>query len=275
MTFFVSFPPMIGYSTCVTIGGFVFGMKGWFILASATIVGSTASFLVSRTVLKRFVTNMAAKNQQFAALSLVLKHDGLKLLCMIRLCPLPYSFSNGAISTIPTVTWSNFMLATALASPKLLLHVFVGTKLGQIAEAGEKMDAKTKAINYATLIIGITLGVVTGYVIYARTKARAMILEAEEIAAARRSSRLASGEYVDEDERDAVEALRERQSDVSLHTTYEDAERMERGAEGYTDESTDEEEMARGRDGDVFGAGDGEEEFKEDAPYFGRKKSGR
>lgn len=115
LTFLVSFPPMIGYSTCVTIAGFVFGMKGWFIMSTATIVGSTCSFIVSRTVLKGFVGRLTEKNKQFDALSLVLKHDGLKLLVMIRLCPLPYSISNGAISTIPTVTWLNFMTATAIA----------------------------------------------------------------------------------------------------------------------------------------------------------------
>ncbi|KAF2217916.1 hypothetical protein CERZMDRAFT_24179, partial [Cercospora zeae-maydis SCOH1-5] len=182
MTFFVSFPPMIGYSTCVTIGGFVFGMPGWFILASATVVGSTCSFLISRTVLKNFVSRMTEKNTQFAALSLVLKHDGLQLLCLVRLCPLPYSFSNGAISTIPTVTWGNFMLATAIASPKLLLHIFVGRQLGVIAESGDKMSWGTKMVSYTTMAIGIAVGIGTGYLIYFRTKARAAQLEAEEIA---------------------------------------------------------------------------------------------
>lgn len=256
MTFFVSFPPMIGYSTCVTIGGFVFGMKGWFILASATIVGSTVSFLVSRTVLKSFVGKMTEKNKQFAALSLVLKHDGLKLLCMIRLCPLPYSFSNGAISTIPTVTWPNFMLATAIASPKLLLHIFVGARLGDIAENGDKMDFKTKAISYITMFIGIVLGVVTGYLIYARTKARAAQLEAEEVSAVQSTPRRTSSntpDYVDDDDsREAREVLRARQSDVSLHTTYDDSEDLGRG---YRDEFTDDEDA---RERDVFDVGDGE-----------------
>lgn len=256
MTFFVSFPPMIGYSTCVTIGGFVFGMKGWLILASATILGSTVSFLVSRTVLKQFVSRMTEKNQKFSALALVLKHDGIQLLIMIRLCPLPYSFSNGAISTIPTVTWRNFMLATAIASPKLLLHVFVGRQLGIIAESGDKMSFGTKVVSYTTMLIGIGLGIGTGYLIYSRTAARAAVLEAEEAAAAQQGGRRGSsgndGECIDEDEdtRNARGVLRERQSDVSLHTTYEhDLER------GYRDEFTDDEDAT---ERDVFDAGDGE-----------------
>ncbi|KAI9711386.1 MAG: Tlg2-vesicle protein [Chrysothrix sp. TS-e1954] len=177
-TFVVSFPPLIGYSTCVTLGGFVYGMKGWFIIASATIVGSTASFMVSRTLLSGYAKRLVANDKRFAALSLVLKHDGLKLLCMIRLCPLPYSLSNGAISTVPTVQWVNFAVATAMASPKLLIHIFIGSRIAAIA--GEKMDFQTKLINYLSIAFGMILGIATGVIIYRQTKLRAEELEAEE-----------------------------------------------------------------------------------------------
>lgn len=256
MTFFVSFPPMIGYSTCVTIAGFVYGMKGWLIIASATIVGSTASFIVSRTVLRKYVSRLAERNKRFAALSLVLKHDGIKLLIMIRLCPLPYSFSNGATSTIPTVTWQNFMLATALVTPKLLLHIFVGRQIGLLAEEGNKMDAKTKMISYLSIAIGMAAGIATGYFIYVKTKARADQLEAEEAAAAggeegvrRRMSGDAGPDYMDDpDVSDA--ALRRDTDDMSLHTTYADDER----GRAYSDDYTDDEDA---RERDVFDDGDG------------------
>ncbi|KAJ8611824.1 hypothetical protein MRB53_037737 [Persea americana] len=116
-TFIVSFPPLIGYSTIVSLAGMVYGMAAWPIIASATILGSTASFVVSRGILRSYVERLTSKSKKFTALAMVLKHDGLKLLIMIRICPLPYSLANGVISTIPTVTWPNFMLATAIASP--------------------------------------------------------------------------------------------------------------------------------------------------------------
>lgn len=140
----------------------------WFIVASATVIGSLCSFMVSRTILSKFVHRLIAKDKRFAALSLTLKHDGLKLLCMIRLCPLPYSISNGALSTFPTVHPLTFALATAIASPKLLIHVFIGSRLVAIARSGEKMDAGTKAINYASIVIGALLGIATGWFIYRR-----------------------------------------------------------------------------------------------------------
>jgi len=111
---------------------------------------------------------MVATDKRFAALSLTLKHDGIKLLCMIRLCPLPYSISNGAISTFPTVRPWAFMAATALSTPKLMIHIFIGTRLRMLAEEGRKMDAKTRAINYGSVVGGLILGVATGWIIYKR-----------------------------------------------------------------------------------------------------------
>jgi len=256
MTFFVSFPPMIGYSSLLTISGFVFGMKGWFIMSTATVLGSTCSFLASRTVLKPYVSKLTEKNKQFDALSLVLKHDGLKLLVMIRLCPLPFSLSNGAISTIPTVTWQNFALATTLATPKLLAHVFIGGRLGDIAENGDKMDFKTKLISYVSIILGSLAGIATGYLIYMRTKARAKQLEAEEsvedIDSGRRSSVTGNELINDRNARSAGDEF--GRDDVSLHTTYNDD--LEDGFE-YRDNFTDDEDA---RERDVFDEGDGEPE---------------
>ena len=268
MTFFVSFPPMIGYSSCVTIGGFVYGVKGWFIISTATVIGSTCAFIVSRGVLKNFVSRLTEKNKRFAALSLVLKHDGLTLLIMIRLCPLPYSLSNGAISTIPTVTWSNFAIATAIASPRLLLGIFVGSRLGDLAENGDKMDTKTKVVSYISIAIGIVAGIATGYLVYVRTKARARQLENEEAAGAvagRRTSNAGTDFIDDPDEQGAVDYLRRSESDISLHRTYEGD--LESGA--YRDEFTDDEDA---QERDVFDDGDGGYESEETVEG---KKDGR
>lgn len=196
LTFISAMPPLIGYSTTVTISGFVYGFpNGWFIVASSTVVGSLASFIASRTVLSKYVHRLVGNDKRFAALAHTLEHDGLKILCMIRFCPLPYSLSNAAMSTFPTVKPLMYALATAISTPKLMIHVFIGSRLAQIAEKGGKMDASTKAINYASIIGGAVLGVSVGWIIYQRTIARAKELELEE------TERLdaAGGTYEDEE----------------------------------------------------------------------------
>jgi hypothetical protein len=179
---------------------------------------------------------------------------------MIRLCPLPYSLSNGALSTIPTVTWQQFMLATALVSPKLLLHVFVGSKLGELAEKGKTMDARTKAVSYISIGIGIIAGALTGWVIYRQTKIRAKELEEQERQHIRTGSRdTIRSEYSDDPGAlEAAEALREDEDDISLRETWDD-EYEDDEDEPYRD-LVDDEEDAR-EVGDVF---DGDEEVVEE-----------
>ena len=61
-----------------------------------------------------------------------------------------------------------YALATTIASPKLLIHVFIGSRLAVIARSGEKMDAATKIINYVSIAVGAILGAATGWFIYSR-----------------------------------------------------------------------------------------------------------
>lgn len=131
--------------------------------------------MVSRTILSQYVHRLVEQDTRFAALTLVLKRDGLKLLCMIRLCPLPYSISNGAISTFETVTPSTFALATAIVTPKLMIHVFIGSRLAVIARSGEKMDVMTKLINWLSIIVGVIVGGLTALFIYKRCQSLCLI----------------------------------------------------------------------------------------------------
>ncbi|KAH3945635.1 golgi apparatus membrane protein TVP38 [Parastagonospora nodorum] len=252
LIFAVSFPPLVGHGTLMTIAGFVYGFpNGWYIAASATILGSTASFIASRSLLKSFVDRLIKGDKRFAALALTLKHDGLKLLVMIRLCPLPYSLSNGAIATFPTVHWASYGLATAIISPKLMLHIFIGSQLEKIAESGGKMDPKTKAISYLSIGIGAIAGIVTGWFMYKKTRERAAQLEAEERAGIRRASiEDLEREYSDDPEALGVaETLREEEDDISLNTTWDDE---------YHDEPVVTEDDAIEIGDDPFKDGDGD-----------------
>lgn len=70
------------------------------------------------------------------------------------------------MSTFATVKPLTFALATAIVTPKLLVHVFIGSRLAVIAKSGEKMDTTTKVINWGSIIVGGIFGVLTGWFIY-------------------------------------------------------------------------------------------------------------
>ncbi|XXG94673.1 hypothetical protein Hte_000930 [Hypoxylon texense] len=198
MTCVAAFPPMIGYSTAVTITGFVYGFPGgWPIVAGATVFGSTAAFLTSRTVFSGYVHATVGADKRFVALGQVLRRDGLLVLAGIRFCPLPFSLSNGFLATIPSITPLRFALATALSTPKLLVHVFIGSRLALLAESGDNMSVGDKVVNYLSMLLGSVLGMALGLFIYRRTMARAKELAREEAAG--------NGLAVDGDDLDADE----------------------------------------------------------------------
>lgn len=132
-----------------------------------------------------------------------------------------------------------------------MLHVFVGSQLAKLAETGDKMDAKTKAISYISIIIGIAAGILTGWVIYRQTKKRAAQLEAEERAGVRNET--LDGlrrEYSDDPAAlEAAETLREEADDISLRTA-DDID------DGYQDELDDDAPEVD----DVFAQGEGDED---------------
>ncbi|KAI0400336.1 hypothetical protein F4802DRAFT_501228 [Xylaria palmicola] len=178
-----AFPPLVGYSMTITLAGFVFGFPaGWPIVAGATVAGSTASFLASRTVLSGYVERLVGGDRRFVALGQVLRRDGLPVLVAIRFCPLPFSLSNGFLATIPSISPARFALATALSTPKLLVHVFIGDRLAQLADS-DGMPAGARAVNYLSILFGAVVGVGVGWLVYRRTMRRAKELALEEAAA--------------------------------------------------------------------------------------------
>ncbi|ORY62141.1 uncharacterized protein BCR38DRAFT_437642 [Pseudomassariella vexata] len=201
MSFCTAFPPIIGYSTSVTIAGFVYGFPGgWPIVACSTILGSTAAFFTSRGIFSGYVHALVGTDKRFVALGHVLQHDGVLVLAAIRFCPLPYSLSNGFLATIPSVSLLSFALATAMATPKLLILVFIGSRLALLAETGDEMTAGDKAINYLSMALFGVLGVLIGLVIYRRTMARAEDLDREDTARGGRDSGINEFHYEDLEE---------------------------------------------------------------------------
>lgn len=181
LTFFVAFPPLVGYSTACTVAGFVYGFPlGWPIVATATVAGSLAAFVASRTIFSSYVDRLVGQDKRFVALGQVLRHDGLGVLALVRFCPLPYSLSNGFLATVPSIQPMSFAIATAFASPKLLVHVFIGSRLALLAEKGDTMGFGDRVINYVSMLIGGLVGMGVGYFIYRRTMARAAELARED-----------------------------------------------------------------------------------------------
>lgn len=72
------------------------------------------------------------------------------------------------------------MLLFFISRPKLLIHIFIGSRLAIIAEQGDAMSLRDKVVNYTGMFVGGAIGAAAGIIIYRRTMARAEELAREE-----------------------------------------------------------------------------------------------
>ena len=146
------------------------------------------------------------------------------------------------MSTLPTVHPLAFTAATAISTPKLLIHVFAGSRLAAIAEAGSEMDRGTKIVNYVSMATFGILGAVLGIVIYRRTMARALELEAEALGEGEGYARESWEEGDEEEQVGLADPVGFEEDDISLWDN-DDA--------GYRDDWTDEETRVGTEGGEV------------------------
>ncbi|KAL8291758.1 hypothetical protein RQP46_002016 [Phenoliferia psychrophenolica] len=161
-----SFPPMFGYGTCITLCGFAFGvLRGWLLGTLGCILGS-----VTRRLIGVFAP-MLGRDKTFRALATAVRVKGLPLVVLIRLCPFPFPYSNAFFASIESVSLWQFFVATLTITPKLLLHVWVGSRMFLFADPDSRkhMDTQTKVINGVYVVVGSILGGFTSWYLYKLT----------------------------------------------------------------------------------------------------------
>ncbi|KAF8076288.1 Golgi apparatus membrane protein TVP38 [Lyophyllum atratum] len=181
----ISFPPLIGHTTLVTLCGFAYGMKGFFIAASASVVGAAFAFVVLRFFFSQRLRQWSDHNEKWQALESVIRAKGLPLIILIRISPFPpwvYSNSLFAVSgplyellislmsskSIKAVSLWQFVIATLFVFPKLVLHVFIGSRIAALSDGDQRghMDTQTKVINGLLIAGGIVVAAFTSWLVY-------------------------------------------------------------------------------------------------------------
>ncbi|KAF9576592.1 hypothetical protein EC968_006939 [Mortierella alpina] len=180
--FATSFPPVIGYSSIVTMS-----------------VGSIVCFYFCRRWFKAQVRKLLAKNKSLKSVVRTVERRGFRLLVLIRLAPYPFNIMNALLSAthIPLPT---FALATAISLVKLTLHVYIGSTLSSLAGRDDDQDGKGssghgKAVKVIVMIFSIILGIGVGGYVWIIAKREITVSEALRIERRRqRRTRNGSGE---------------------------------------------------------------------------------
>ncbi|CDO91870.1 unnamed protein product [Kluyveromyces dobzhanskii CBS 2104] len=176
----VSFPPVVGYTFLSLSTGLIYGVsfKGWFILATSTLIGSVLSFTVFQKVLHSHAERLIRMNSKLEAVSSVLQaNNSYWMIAMIRLCPFPYSFTNGALAAIYGISIKNFAIANIVTSPKVVIYLFVGERLKNMGETDSNSE---RLINFISIIVANLFLVSTTWLLYYRFKKRYLELQAEQ-----------------------------------------------------------------------------------------------
>lgn len=200
----VSFPPFIGYGTSITLCGLGWGvhadatsehaelngnlLQSWLLASTACLLGATVSFTVLRFLIvhhsKRvsWISN-TLNDPKYVALSTAVRHRGLSMAILIRFCPFPFAYSNLFFaSLVDAVSFKHFFVATALITPKLFLHVWLGTRMFQLMDRDQRaqLDGWAKALNVIYILVGSAIGVATGWLVWSETTKVLQVIEREQ-----------------------------------------------------------------------------------------------
>lgn len=181
LIFVVGFPPLIGYSFLSTSTGLIYGVSwhGWLILSISSVCGSIASFTVFKNILKSRAEQLVHTNKRFEAFASILKeNNGYWFLALLRLCPFPYSLTNGAIAGVHGITIKNFAIANLITTPKLFIYLFVGSKLKNI---GETKSSSEKIFDILSIVFTGVVFTMTAWLLYFKTQQRYQLLSTQEV----------------------------------------------------------------------------------------------
>ncbi|KAF9168880.1 hypothetical protein BGX20_011104 [Mortierella sp. AD010] len=199
--FATSFPPVIGYSSVITMAGYVYGfLFGFTIVFLAALSGAIVCFYFCRRWFKPQVRKLLAKNKNLKSVVRTVERSGFRLLVLIRLAPYPFNIMNALLSATH-ISIQTFALATALSLSKLTIHVYVGSTLSSLTgEDGDGNDDGTgeprnpssghgKALKVVVMILSVFLGFGVGAYVWMVTKREIAITEADRLERRRRRRR--------------------------------------------------------------------------------------
>ena len=123
------------------------------------MIGSILAFFLGKYVFRSKSEKLAAKYRLLSALDKAFKTEGLKVVALLRLCPLvPFSPFN-YIMGITAVSFFDYALGGFAMIPGTIVYVFVGTTIGSIQDAASgNYDAGPAGL--ALLIVGCVLACV-------------------------------------------------------------------------------------------------------------------
>ena len=144
--------------------GAVYGVvPGFLLAASGCLAGAVIAFALSRSLFRAAIERLLARHGRLRRLDGLLRHDGWKLVCLLRLSPvMPFSATSYLLG-LSSLAWSDYLGGTLASMPALLGYVFLGslTDAGISAWTGGESPVRWLMLALgavATLLLTVHLG---------------------------------------------------------------------------------------------------------------------
>ena len=119
-------------------------------------VGSNLAMLLGRYLFRSSAAKMAQKYRVINAIDKVMETEGLKFTFLLRLCPLiPFNAFNYVMG-VTSVRFKHYAIAGFGMIPGTIVYVFVGTTIGNIADAASG-SFEGGTVTLVLLIVGTVL----------------------------------------------------------------------------------------------------------------------
>ena len=140
--------------------GFVHGVIYTFVGA---MLGSIASFLLARYVVRPFVERRLRADKRFKAIDHAAKSGGVRLVALLRLSPvLPYNVLNYAMGITGVATWE-YILGTTAILPGTVMYTYYGTVAGTLTGISTSVH---HGVGYYSLMgVGVVATVVAAFLV--------------------------------------------------------------------------------------------------------------
>jgi uncharacterized membrane protein YdjX (TVP38/TMEM64 family) len=154
-------------ASILTLGaGIIFSITwGSLYVFIGSTLGATAAFLVGRYLAKGWVKEKISSYKKFATIDQAVSKKGLKIVLLMRLSPLfPFNLLNYALG-VTSVSFSDYFLGSAGMIPGIIMYVYLGSLVGNIALIGSKNQPNNLLLHLVIQIIGLIATIaVTVYV---------------------------------------------------------------------------------------------------------------
>ncbi|WFD39892.1 uncharacterized protein MJAP1_002874 [Malassezia japonica] len=221
MIFVTTFPPFPLYSTLVVLSGFAFGMwQGFMVSYVAALLGALTVFSLSRSFLHGWMTRLLRASGGLSKVVRAIEKQP-RLLFLVRLAPYPYNLLNTLLASSTVLTLRTYMLCTACALPKLMVHTALGASIKSfaqyhapassgnmgvlVAETHEPEKERAETVRQVASFVGIALCIGIFFYIYHVTSRAVDDLEdkSEGEAAAELDELLGTSEELESDKDEA------------------------------------------------------------------------